>query len=276
MKKLSKIDKLIINSPYEVERNSETDLLNELLLLIENSKQQFAMQANSAVTLLFWHIGKRINEHILKNQRAEYGKQIVSTVSTQLVEKYGRNFELRNVRRMMQFAEQFTDIEIVIPLARQMSWSHFIELLPIKTMQSKLFYANLAVSGNLGVRELRNAIAEKTYERIEIANLQIIHNEFIPQNTFKDPYFLNFIELKDGYLEKDLEAAILRELESFILEIGKGFAFVERQKRMIIDDEDFKLDLLFYNRNLRRLVAIELKLGKFKAQHLTSKFTNRI
>jgi predicted nuclease of restriction endonuclease-like (RecB) superfamily len=117
----------------------------------------------------------------------------------------------------------------------------------------------------MGVRELRNQIARKAFERSEIANFQQTQIDPSIQNTFKDPYLLDFLGLKNTYQENDLEQAILRDLETFILELGKGFAFVERQKRMIIDGEDFYLDLLFYNRNLKRLVAIELKIGKFEA-----------
>ncbi len=117
------------------------------------------------------------------------------------------------------------------------------------------------------VRELRKQISRKAFERTEIANSQVINSKNHSFNTFKDPYLLDFLELKSGYLENDLEKAILFDLEQFILELGKGFTFVERQKRMIIDGDDFYLDLLFYHRKLRRLVAIELKIGKFKASH---------
>jgi len=245
----------------------EQALLTELSQLIEQSQQQVVAQANSTLTMLFWHIGNRINKEILQNKRADYGKPIVPTVSAQLKERYGRNFELGNLRRMLQFAGQFPDVQIVVPLARQLSWSHFIILIPIKNQEAKLFYASLAAEGRLGKRELRKQISNKTFERSSIANLQNTSNHPAIHNTFKDPYFLDFLGLQNTYLEKDLEAAILRELEAFILELGKGFAFVERQKRMIIDGEDFNLDLLFYHRNLKRLVAIELKLGKFEAKH---------
>jgi predicted nuclease of restriction endonuclease-like (RecB) superfamily len=246
---------------------SNQDLVVELSQLIEQSKKQVASQVNSAVTILFWQIGNRINQDILQNKRAEYSKQIVSTVSTQLKERYGKNFELRNLRRMMQFAEQFTDFQIVVPLSRQLSWSHFVELLPLKTIEAKLFYAQNASNNLFGIRELRRQIDLKTFERTSIADAQIVEATQIPFNTFKDPYILDLLGLQDSYLEKDLENAILHDLETFILELGKGFSFVERQKRMIIDGEDFNLDLLFYHRKLKRLVAIELKLGKFQAKH---------
>jgi predicted nuclease of restriction endonuclease-like (RecB) superfamily len=244
----------------------DVNLFKELSQLIEQSQQQVVSQVNSTLTLLFWQVGNCINNEILKNKRADYGKQIVATLSAQLEKSYGRNFTEKNVRRMMQFAEQFADFEIVVPLARQLSWSHFTILIPLKNQEAKVFYAQKAATEQLGKRDLRKQIATKTFERTAIANLQIATNPSIG-NTFKDPYFLDFLGLQNTYLEKDLEQAILRELESFILELGSGFAFVERQKRMIIDGEDFHLDLLFYHRNLKRLVAIELKLGKFEAKH---------
>ncbi|MFC3158573.1 Predicted nuclease of restriction endonuclease-like (RecB) superfamily, DUF1016 family [Chryseobacterium arachidis] len=253
-------------SDNQIEFSNEK-LLTDLSHLIEQSRQQVAMQANSTLTILFWQVGKRINDDVLQNQRAEYGKQILPTVSAKLENLYGRNFTEKNIRRMVRFSEQFPDIEIVVPLSRQLSWSHFIELFSLKSNNAKKFYAELAINETLGVRELRKQIANKAFERTEIANLQSSQNESFPTNTFKDPYLLDFLGLQNDYLEKDIETAILHELENFILELGKGFAFVERQKRMIIDGEDFYLDLLFFHRSLKRLVAIELKLGKFQAKY---------
>jgi len=161
--------------------------------------------------------GKRINEVILQNKRAEYGKQIVSTLSTQLKERYGRNFDLRNLRRMMQFADEFPNIEIVSTLSTQLSWSHFIELLPLKTSEARIFYARDAAERCLGVRQLHQMIFRKAYERKEIANIQISNTGKVPLDTFKDPYLFDYMGLSDDYLEADLETAVLRELEKFIL-----------------------------------------------------------
>jgi predicted nuclease of restriction endonuclease-like (RecB) superfamily len=254
-------------SPIKNIQTSEQTLFNDLSQLIEQSKQFVVVQANSVMTLLFWNVGKRINDDILQNKRADYGKRIVPTLSAQLMEKYGKNFELRNLRRMMQFAEQFPNEQIVVPLARQLSWAHFQILIPLKDDKTRLFYATESANANWGKRELRQAIERKTFERIEIANMQLINQSPIPFNIFKDPYFLDFLNLPKSFLENDLENAILRELERFILEMGKGFAFVERQKRMIIDGEDHHLDLLFYHRTLKRLIAIDLKLSKFQAKY---------
>ncbi len=164
---------------------TEEVLLNELSQLIEQSRQQLVSQANSTLTMLFWYIGKRINQNILQNKRAEYGKQIVPTLSAQLENKYGRNFTEKNVRRMIKFAEQFSDFEIVSTLSAQLSWSHFVELLPLKNQEAKLFYAKASATQVLGIRELRKQIAIKAFERTSIANIQSIKTDNIPIITFK-------------------------------------------------------------------------------------------
>ncbi len=249
---------------------SENSLLNNLSQIIEQSKKQLAVQVNTSLTITYWQIGKTINEDILQNQRAEYGKQIITTVATQLVEKYGRSFSSRNLRRMMQFADIFPDLKFVTPLVTQLSWTHFITLFSVKNKDARLFYAKKSVEASWSKRELKKQIERKIYERTKISkteNILTIKNNTIETHIFKDPYFLDILGLKDGYLEKDLESAIIKELENFILELGVGFSFIERQKRMIIDGKDFYLDLLFFHRKLKRLVAIELKLGEFKASH---------
>lgn len=161
--------------------------------------------------------------------------------------------------------QKYPDIKIVVTLSRQLSWSHFLVLMPIKDEDAREFYCKLAYESSFGVRELRKQIEKKVYERTKNADIQLIDSKSIEKGIFKDPYLLNFLELENGYLENDLETAILKELELFVLELGNGFTFVERQKRMIIDGEDHNLDLLFYHRKLKRLIAVELKIGKFKA-----------
>lgn len=217
--------------------------------------------------MAYRHTGKAINKEVLQNKRAKYGKQVIKNIANDLMLIYGKSFAARNLRRMMQFAELFPDIQIVSTLSTQLTWSHFLELLSIKKNEARLFYATQITEGQWGIRETRRQIERKAYERNEIASIKNNLFENQMKSSFKDPYFLDFLGLKDGYLERDLENAILKELQLFILELGKGFAFIERQKRMIIDGEDFYLDLLFYHRKLKRLVAIELKIGKFKAAH---------
>lgn len=154
---------------------------------------------------------------------------------------------------------------------RQLSWTHFLQPIPLKTEQARNYYAQHCAEQRWSVRELHQQIERKAFERTEIASAQAPELPAAegesPALVFKDPYFLDFLGLRQGHDEANLEGAILRQLEAFILELGRGFAFVERQKRMVIDGEDFYLDLLFFHRRLRRLVAIELKLGRFKAAH---------
>ncbi len=168
---------------------------------------------------------------------------------------------------MIQFAKSYSNYEKITLLSKHLSWSHFLALIPLKNDEAKDFYSKLVYDNRLGVRGLRNQISRKVFERTKNSDLGLIESDKIEKGIFKDPYFLDFLELKEGYLENDLEAAILKELELFILELGNGFSFIERQKRMIIDGEDFYLDLLFYHRKLKRLVAIELKIEKFKPKH---------
>jgi predicted nuclease of restriction endonuclease-like (RecB) superfamily len=246
---------------------AQSDLFATVSGLIEEARRTLASQANSTTVFLFWRIGQQVNSEILHHRRADYGQKIVSTLATQLVTSYGRSFEVRNLRRMMQFAEQFPEFEIVSTLSTQLSWGHIVDVLPLKTAEARLFYLGEAANRQLAIRELRRMIDRKAFERKEIANAQLTEASAIALDTFKDPYLLDVLGLRDGFLEADLEAAVLRELESFILELGGGFTFVARQKRMIIGGEDFHLDLLFFHRRLKRLVAVELKIGKFEAGH---------
>jgi len=245
----------------------ESQILKRVVEIIESRKSRAAAHINQETTLMFWEVGHCINSAILDYKRAAYGKKILSELATKLMERYGRNFAERNIYRMMQFAEQFPNAEILSPLATKLSWSHFIELMPIKTEEARLYYAQDAAQRNYGTKELRQQIFRKAYERREIANSEISESSTVPFNVFKDPYLLDLFGLKENFLEADLEKAILADIETFILEFGHGFSFVERQKRMILDGEDIILDLLFYHRILKRLIAIELKLGRFKAEY---------
>ncbi|MDA8417188.1 MAG: PDDEXK nuclease domain-containing protein [Betaproteobacteria bacterium] len=257
---------------------TDTALLIELRGLIEQARQHVAQTANSTLTLLYWKLGERINREILGGQRAEYGEQIVSTLSTQLVRDYGKSFGLRSLRRMVQFSEVFPDEQIVATLARQLSWSHFVEILSLKKPLEREFYAEMCRIEHWSVRTLRERIAGQLYLRTAISKkpeavvqAEISHlragGQMTPDMVFRDPYMLDFLGLEDGYSERDLEAAILRDMERFLLELGVGFTFVARQKRISVGDDDFYLDLLFYHRHLRRLVAVELKLEKFAPAH---------
>jgi predicted nuclease of restriction endonuclease-like (RecB) superfamily len=255
------------------------NLVDDLRKIIDGARGRVASTANYELTLMYWHIGERINREVLGNERAEYGKQIVSTVSTQLLAAYGtKGFELRNVRRMMQFADLFPDLQVVSALVAQLSWSHFLIVMPLKDELQREFYLTMATAEKWSTRTLQSKIDGMLFERTAIASKpnELIKRELgelrdknvmSPDLVFKSPYFLEFTGLKGMYSERDLEDNLLTNLERFILELGNGFTFVERQKRMVIDGEDFYLDLLFYHRRLHRLIAIDLKLGKFKAQY---------
>lgn len=241
-------------------------LLKDLAVLIELGRDQAVAAVNSAITVTFWHVGKRINDEVLHGERAKYGKRVVVSTAKELVKLYGRSYEARNLRRMMQFAEQFPDFEIVSPLVSQLSWTHFTILLTLKSYEQRNFYIRQIIENQWSKRELQRQIGRKVFERSEIADSKLALNASQAlSGNFKDPYFFDFLGLKDGYLENEVESALIKELELFILELGNGFAFVERQKRMIIDGDDFYLDLLFFHRKLKCLVAVELKIGRFKA-----------
>jgi predicted nuclease of restriction endonuclease-like (RecB) superfamily len=253
-------------------------LFLEIRQMIEDARRAVSQTVNVGMTMLYWNIGKRINEDVLKNERAEYGKQIIYTLSRQLTEEYGRGWSDKQLRHYIRFFDKFPDIDIVSTLWRQLSWSHFKEIIYVESELAVMFYTQMCRIEKWDVRTLRKKINSMLYERtaisqkpealakLELQNLKE-DDQLTPDLVFQNPYILDFLGLKDTYLEKDLEQAILNKLEKFLLEIGRGFAFMERQKRMIIDGNDYKLDLLFYHRKLRRLVAIDLKIGKFEAEY---------
>ncbi len=256
--------------------NSNPNILLEIKTLIEQSKQELATSVNAAMSMLYWQIGKRINDEVLNNKRAEYGKQAIKLLSDKLIIEYGSSFSEKNIRRMMQFAEVFPSKEIVVSAIRQLSWTHLLAIIPITDPLKREFYIELCKIEKWSVRTFRERIDSMLYERTAISKKpdETIKNELetlkstqqiTPDLIFKDPYFLDFLGLHHSYSEKDLESAILAELQQFIIELGSDFAFLARQKRITIDQEDYYIDLLFFHRKLKRLVAIELKLGKFQA-----------
>jgi predicted nuclease of restriction endonuclease-like (RecB) superfamily len=253
-------------------------LLEDLRRLIEETRQGVAATVNAAMTMLYWRIGKRINEEILKGERAEYGEQIVSTLSRRLEAEYGRGFSEKSLRHMLRFAAAFPDDRIVSALMRQLSWTHFLAIIYLQDSLQRDFYAEMCRIERWSTRTLQKRIGSMLYERTalskkpeELARIELDalrdEDKLTPDLVFRDPYFLDFLGLTGAFQEKDLEAAIMREMEAVILELGAGFAFVARQKRITVDEDDFYLDLLFFHRNLRRLVAIELKLDKFRPEH---------
>lgn len=263
-------------NPLHVSGETAPALLDDVRQLIEQARAHVASAANSAQTLLYWQVGERIRREVLGEARADYGEQIVSTLSTQLVQAYGQGFGLRSLRRMVQFSEAFANAQTVAALSRELSWSHFIEILPLKQPLEREFYAEVCRIERWSVRTLRERIGSQLYLRSSIAKkpesviaAELSHlregGQVTPDLVFRDPYMLDFLGLPDGYSERDLESAILREMERFLLELGAGFTFVARQKRISVGADDFYLDLLFYHRHLRRLVAVELE--KFAPAH---------
>ncbi len=253
-------------------------LIDEGRDLIDQARQHVAQTANSTLTMLYWQIGQRIHKEVLKKKRAGYGEEIVPTLSAQLVRDYGQGFGAKNLARMIQFAEVFPDEQIVVSLVRHLSWTHFIALIPLKKPLEREFYAEMCRIERWSVRTLRERIGSQLYLRTAVAKkpeavvqAELSHlragGQMTPDMVFRDPYMLDFLGLPEGYSERDLEAAILRDMERFLLELGAGFTFVARQKRITVGPDDFYLDLLFFHRHLRRLVAVELKLEQFQPAH---------
>ncbi|MDR1264602.1 MAG: PDDEXK nuclease domain-containing protein [Propionibacteriaceae bacterium] len=242
-------------------------LFEQVSALVEEARGAASRQVNATLVLRNWHTGRLISSAVLGDERGDYGKQIVASLSRQLTARYGRGFDASNLYRMVKFAREFPDEQILVSLIPELSWTHILALLPVPSGPTRSFYAEQAVSRRLSVQELRHTIARKAYERREIANSQIPKGSAMPVDAFRDPYLLDFLDLEDGYHERDLESAIIHELEPFLLEAGQGWAFIARQKRIVIDGEDFYIDLLFFSRPLRRLVVIELKIGRFQAAY---------
>lgn len=274
-----KKSRLPINQAREnLPETLETGLLADCRQLINEAKQAAAVAVNIHLTQMYWQIGERIRVDVLGGERASYGKEILLRLSKALALEYGRGFEEKNLRRMVQFAEAFPDEKIVATLWRQLSWSHFRVLLPLKKPLQREFYAQMCSIEAWSVRTLSERIDSMLFERTALSKKpELLIKEELnalretgkisPNLLLKDPYLLGFLGLKDRYLEKTLEDAILRELETFLLELGSGFSFIARQYRIQLDGDDFYIDLLFYNRKLKRLVAIDLKTGDFKAEY---------
>ncbi|MDR2920437.1 MAG: PDDEXK nuclease domain-containing protein [Tannerella sp.] len=257
---------------------NQDNLFVDIKVLIDQSKQQIAVTVNSTITMLYWQVGNRIKTDILQNKRAEYGQEIIKQLSADLTEQYGKGWSEKHLRHCLRTAETFPDAEIVSTLWRQLSWSHIKIIQYIEDELKREFYLEMCKLERWSVRVLENRISSMLYERTAISkkpketikhDLKLLKNEqkLTPDLVFRDPYFLEFLGLRDKYSEKDLEMAIIVELQNFIIEIGSDFAFMDRQKRISIDNEDYYLDLLFYHRRLKCLVAIELKLGKFEAAY---------
>jgi predicted nuclease of restriction endonuclease-like (RecB) superfamily len=253
-------------------------LFNSISTLIKESRQRVSIAVNVELSMLYWNIGKHIKSDILNNKKAEYGKEIIATLSQQLTEHFGKGWSVRQLQYCLRTAETFPNEQIMHTLCAKLTWSHLRTIMYIDNALKREFYIEISQLENWSVRQLNERINSMLYERTAISkkpdetikqDLQLLKDEqkLSPDLVFRDPYFLDFLGLKDTYSEKDLETAIIAELQRFILELGNDFAFLARQKRITIDNEDYKIDLLFYHRKLKCLVAIDLKLDKFKAAY---------
>jgi len=253
-------------------------LYQDIKTIIDTSKQEIATQVNRTMVLSYWEIGRALKIEILKDKRATYGDEVVKKVSEKLSLEYGRGYSKANLSRMINLYNYFENKQIVATLSQQLSWSHFIEIIKVKDELKREFYMVMCAKERWNVRTLRERINSMLFERTAISkkpeltirkDLELLssENKMSKELFLKDPYLFDFLNLKDSFSERDLESAILKELESFILEFGSDFAFLSRQKRVQIGENDFVMDLLFYHRKLKRLVLIELKIGEFVPQY---------
>ncbi|RDV10358.1 DUF1016 domain-containing protein [Pontibacter diazotrophicus] len=253
-------------------------LFDNVAALIEQSRSRIALKVNSEVTLLYWRVGKTINQELLQEQRGEYGDQVISSLASELTKSYGSGWGKRHLWHCLRVADTFPEDQIVNALSTQLSWTHLRMLAGVEDELKRVFYTELSMQEQWSTRVLQERMDSMLFERSALSKKpeELLRQELntlrsagavTPELVFRDPYVLDFLGLSDTYSERDLESAILAQLQQFIIELGSDFAFLARQKRIIIDNEDFKIDLLFYHRGLKRLVAIDLKLGKFRAAY---------
>lgn len=252
-----------------------TALFNDVCLIIDEARRHVATYVNVEAVMLKWHVGKRIKEDVLFNQRAEYGKEILKTLSEKLTEKYGAGWGLKSLQHCLRAAYTFSEDDIAYALRIQLSWTHLRSLMFMEDTLERQFYMEMCRIEHWDTRTLDEKIDSQLYQRTAISQRpeEVIKRELDelrdadmlnPDIVFRSTYFLDMLGLPDVFSEKDLENSILNQLLEFIKELGSDFTFVDRQKRITVDSEDYFIDLLFFHRGLRRLVAIDLKLGKFK------------
>jgi len=256
-------------------------LINQLLIsdikaIIAQSKDRAIRAVDHQRTLMYWHIGRRIFEEEQEGKdRADYGTYLIKYLSEQLQPEFGSGFSVRQLERYRQFYRTFP---IASTLWTQLSWSQYKLLVSLDTEDQRAFYIAETIKNNWTVRQLERQINSSLYERLLMSNdkesvLAIARNEKLPSDAkeiIKDPMFLEFLDLKReaSYYEKDLEAAIITHLQDFLLELGNGFSFVARQKRIHIEGDEFFVDLVFYNRLLQCFVIIEIKTHKLTHQDI--------
>jgi len=253
-------------------------LLVEIKQMIEEARHNAKKAINSELTILNWNIGKTIQQKIKGKKQDKYGKAIIENLSEALTNTYGKGWSTQQLWHCTRFYETFKDREKLYTLCRELSWSHLRTLMYIEDELKRYFYIELATLERWSVRLLQDRIKSMLFERTALSKkpeLTIQHdleelrnNKKVSEDiVFRDPYVLDFLGLSDTYSEYDLESAILNELERFLIELGADFAFLARQKRIVIDKKDYYIDLLFYHRRLKCLVAIDLKIGEFDAAY---------
>lgn len=254
------------------------ELYKNLKIIINEARVKAGRAVNAQMTQLYWHVGKRIQAEVLKFERAEYGKEVIKSVSKQLTSSFGRGWSTQQLHHCVRFAASFPDKEIVYTLCIQLNWSQLRIISFMEDPLKREFYIEMAKLEGWSVRQLQDRIKSMLYERTAISkkpeetirkdlNMLRKNQTVSPDLIFRDPYVLDFLGLHDSYSEKDLESAILAELQRFISELGTDFAFLARQKRITVDHRDYYIDLLFFHRRLKCLVAIDLKLGEFEAAY---------
>lgn len=257
-------------------------LFNSVKNLIEESRRSIVRQVNTAMVFTYYHIGKMIiDDEQDGSERATYAKQTLKLLSTSLTNEFGRGYSVDNLESMRLFYIEYGNSETVSRISEyplNLSWSHYVQLLKIKDKQERSFYETETFQNNWSVRELKRQYNSSLFERLALSK---DHNEIIansqkgrilenPIDTLKSPFVLEFLSLKEDhhYSESDLEKAIIDKLEQFMLELGKGFLFESRQKRITLDGDHFYIDLSFYNRLLKCFVLIDLKIGKLTHQDI--------
>lgn len=267
-----------MNGELIAKPKSEETLYGDVCQIIDGARSRIATYLNTEVCMTNWYVGKRIKEDVLFNQRAEYGKQVLKNLSAKLTGRYGRGWSEKHLRHCLRSAETFSEEEIVSATQSQLTWTHIKTLVYIKDPLERQFYAQMCGMEHWDTRTLDEKVDQQLYQRSAISRRpeEVIQkeletskqtNQLLPDMVFRSSYFLDILGLPDIYTEKDLENAIITQMEGFISELGSDFSFVARQKRITVDSTDYYIDLLFFHRELRRLVAIDLKLGKFKPEH---------
>lgn len=256
--------------------NLSQNLIHEIKSLIANAKEGAIRSVDHHRKVMYWHIGERIfNEEQQGKDRADYGNYLIKYLSEQLQPEYGSGFSVRQLERYRQFYRTFP---IASTLRTQLSWSHYKLLLSIDNEDKREYYIAETVKNNWSVRQMERQINSQLFERLLLSNdkesvLAVARNEVIPTHPneiIKDPLVLEFLGLKreSAYYEKDFEQAIITNLQDFLLELGNGFSFVARQKRIHLDGDEFFIDLVFYNRLLQCFVLFEIKTHKLTHEDL--------